>query len=474
VASSGKHLTVIGAGPKAVALVAKREALRECGFEAPEIAVYDRTGVAANWRGQHGYTNGLPRLGTPPEKDIGFPYTSQDFGRGNEQKINTAMLGLSWAAYKIFSDRTEEGRLPAYADWIDRGRMAPRHQDWARYLDWVTERIGMEVRTGELSGMDAVGGRWRLDFSGGDTIETDGVVVTSPGPAKEAVAVPTSAAGRVLNGKSYWEPAGQALVEEVGKARSRVCVIGSGETAAAILVDLVARLSNGQIEVFSSDGIVFTRGESYEENRVYSNPSLWKNFDADARRKIVERTDRGVFSTTCKSALDGCDFVRTIGGRVDAIDEGGEGLEVAVGDERFCGYELVIDATGFRRSWFLETMTPMALGALSAALLPIDAEDSHGAAEQIATPTDGMLELAIDASLAVEGLEPRLHLPMFAAMQQGPGFASLGCLGILSDRILSEYSRPGAIVHAVEAQEADVRKVRVTRSAPMESESGRA
>lgn len=49
------------------------------------------------------------------------------------------------------------------------------------------------------------------------------------------------------------------------------------------------------------------------------------------------------------------------------------------------------------------------------------------------------LELNIDRSLAVRDFTPPLHLPMLAALQEGPGIPGLSCLGLLSDRILYRY-----------------------------------
>jgi len=34
---------------------------------------------------------------------------------------------------------------------------------------------------------------------------------------------------------------------------------------------------------------------------------------------------------------------------------------------------------------------------------------------------------------------PRLHIPGLAGLSQGPGFANLGALGLLSNRVLQPY-----------------------------------
>ncbi|HEX3737790.1 MAG TPA: hypothetical protein VHV53_09635, partial [Solirubrobacterales bacterium] len=46
-------------------------------------------------------------------------------------------------------------------------------------------------------------------------------------------------------------------------------------------------------------------------------------------------------------------------------------------------------------------------------------------------------ELRFGRSLALEGMEPRLHIPGLAGLSQGPGFANLGSLGLLANRVLA-------------------------------------
>jgi mycobactin lysine-N-oxygenase len=452
-----RHLTVIGAGPKAVALAAKRHVLQDLGLEVPDLAVFDREGIAANWAGDHGYTNGHLRLGTAPEKDVGFPYASDRYDPVQNREVNQAMLNYSWLVHKV----TE--RSGSYAEWIDRGRPMPAHRQWARYLEWVAGLVKLSVQPGELAAIELAEGRWRVAFDGGETVETDGLVITSPGPPKEKIERRGAAAHAVLNGKDYWAPAGQARVRDLARATSRVCVIGSGETAAAIVVHLAKELRHPTIEVISRDGVIFTRGESFEENRLFSDPRDWEGFDAEVREKFVGRTDRGVFSATCKAAIDDCEFIETIGGAAKSIDLEDEKLWVETSRGRCGPYDLVVDATGFRRDWFLEKMDEAALHALEIALPQIET-----AAAKEGSPAKRLeerLELAIDWGLEVRGLEPMLHLPMFAALEQGPGFPSLGCLGILSDRIL--------ITHHEAMAESEIRVERTDRPSPAEaSESG--
>jgi mycobactin lysine-N-oxygenase len=49
------------------------------------------------------------------------------------------------------------------------------------------------------------------------------------------------------------------------------------------------------------------------------------------------------------------------------------------------------------------------------------------------------VEHAIAEDLSLNGFTPKIHLPMLAAIAQGPGFPNLSCLGLLADRILAAY-----------------------------------
>jgi mycobactin lysine-N-oxygenase len=52
-------------------------------------------------------------------------------------------------------------------------------------------------------------------------------------------------------------------------------------------------------------------------------------------------------------------------------------------------------------------------------------------------------ELAMGRFLELEGMEPRLQLPGLAGLSQGPGFANLGSLGVLADRVLAPFGAAG-------------------------------
>lgn len=142
VSETTPRLAVIGAGPKGIAVAAKAAELRAMGAAAPEVVVIDRAGVAANWQAVGGWTDGQHRLGTSPEKDVGFPYRSSLVPRRNAE-LDERMMRHSWQSYLV--------DIGQFAEWIDRGRPAPTHRRWSQYLNWVADNIGMSLITGEVT-----------------------------------------------------------------------------------------------------------------------------------------------------------------------------------------------------------------------------------------------------------------------------------------------------------------------------------
>src|SRR5260370_8621652 len=108
-------LAVMGAGPKGIAIAAKARALAAAGLDAPRVVLVEPGAVAGNWTGQQGYTSGLLPLGTPPEKDIGFPYA--DSWGAASSAITAAMAEYSWPRHLI-------ERAP-YPHWRHRGPLRP-------------------------------------------------------------------------------------------------------------------------------------------------------------------------------------------------------------------------------------------------------------------------------------------------------------------------------------------------------------
>jgi len=403
-------LAVVGAGPKGIAVAAKARALRAAGLDAPRVILVDRGAVAGNWSGQQGYTSGRLPLGTPPEKDVGYPYA--DSWGAASAAVTAAMSDYSWQRHLI--DHA------AYADWVDRGRLRPTHRQWAAYLREVAGRAEAEVVAGEVVGLEAEGEQWRLELQGGEAIQADGVVFTGAGPS---VTIPDQPQRHpmLFDGRTYW------LAEaHVGRGVARnACVIGNGETAVSVVISLLAQSpQRSTVDVVTSRGFLYSRGESYEENRYFSDPGDWPALAESHRREFLERTDRGVFSQQAEAVLNLSHGFRSLAGRVTGITAAGRQVVVTIeyGQERErVAYDLVVVAIGFDARWFERVLGPQARHGLDSALAGAD------------------LQSRISIDLSVAGLSPPLHLPLLAGLAQGPGFPNLSCLGLLSDRILRRY-----------------------------------
>lgn len=139
----------------------------------------DRSLVSRNWSGRQGYTSGLLPLGTPAEKDVGFPYAAS-WGTASSA-VTAAMATFSWQRHLA-----DHG---AYADGVDRGRLRPTHRQWSAYLREVAEKAKAEIVAGEVIGLD-VG-------------EDDGGWTAGSGPSIQVAGQPHDHP-RVLDGRSYW------------------------------------------------------------------------------------------------------------------------------------------------------------------------------------------------------------------------------------------------------------------------------
>lgn len=404
-------LAVVGAGPKAVAVAAKAAELRNMGVDAPDVVVVERAEVGANWTAAGGWTDGQHRLGTSPEKDVGFPYRSALVPRRNAE-LDERMTRHSWQAYLIATSQ--------FAEWVDRGRPAPNHHRWAAYLRWVADSVGMTVVRGEVQRI-AVGGRgWEL-HTADSTVTADAMLVTGPGQPERTL---LPGHPRVMSIADFWR---RAAAHELIVA-DRIAMIGGGETAASMLNEL-CRHRISTITVISPQVTLFTRGEGFFENTLFSDPTGWSSLTPAERRDAMFRTDRGVFSARVQESLLADDRIRHLRGRVaHAVPRDGR-IRLTLHSDRagervetVHGFDLVIDGQGADPLWFM----------------PLLGQDARDLLELgLGGPLTGeLLQESIGHDLAVTGVAPKLFLPGLAGLTQGPGFPNLSCLGLLSDRVL--------------------------------------
>ncbi|RMI28376.1 SidA/IucD/PvdA family monooxygenase [Nocardia stercoris] len=410
-----KELLAIGAGPKALAVAAKAHVLRHLGIPAPHVTIVESDTVGGNWLPSGGWTDGQHRLGTSPEKDLGFPYHST-WARGRGRAIDEAMTAYSWRAYLI-----DHG---TYAEWIDRGRPSPPHHSWAKYLQWAAGRMDVEIVSATATSIATDAHGWRIGTTAGD-LAAQALMITGPGSSRTTLAPHP----KLLSIAEFWN----LVCRREVPVSSRVAVIGGGETAGSALDELV-RHGMLSISVISPNATIYTRGESYFENTLFSDPSRWSTLSATERREVIRRTDRGVFSTRVQESLLADNRVHHLQGRVVRVADHPDGVALTLRTEtmpdRVHTVDLAVDATGGQPLWFLDLFDPNSLDLLELAV--------RGPLSR------SRLEDAIGHDLSVTGLAPKLFLPGLAGVAQGPGFPNLSCLGALSDRILRETALQSA------------------------------
>jgi mycobactin lysine-N-oxygenase len=179
-----------------------------------------------------------------------------------------------------------------------------------------------------------------------------------------------------------------------------------------------------------------SRGESFLENRVFSNPDEveWGALDLQTRRDFVKHSDRGVFDPPSLAAIAYDDRCRFVTGRVTDVGApaSGEGVRLdyeSPEGEAGSEHEYVVNCTGFDLLAQLRGLFPA----------PLRAEVERQAGPLWERPAGG--EVRIGRGLELEGMTPRLHIPGLGGLSQGPGFANLGALGLLSNRVLQPLVR---------------------------------
>jgi len=422
--SSEVDLLVVGAGAKATAVAAKVDAMNRLGLAEISMSVIERNTPAASWLGLNGMTSGEEALAVPPIKDVGFPYRSyRQFGEHGDE-IDAALLPVSWPRYAI------ERRT--YAPWINSEAPPVRHRDYGQYLSWVLERAteGIELFGGEVTGIALEDGRWAVDVAD-RARPTDperhlarSLLLTGPGTHRVLPHAP-EAAPRIFHCDSP-----RSDFERVPEGRElEIAIVGGGESALSALVLLRARRPQARITVYTPT-LPLSRGESFLENRVFADPDdvEWSELDLQIRRDFIKHCDRGCFDSRVLERISGDEQSRFLTGRaVHVAADGDDGILLEL--ERPGGmvtepYDYLVNCTGFD---------------LLAQLRGLFPDEVRAEVERQAGPlwdTPPGTEVPLDRALELRGMSPRLHIPGLGGLSQGPGFANLGSLGLLANRVL--------------------------------------
>jgi len=417
-------LVVIGAGAKAAALAAKVHVLNCLGAGPLSLTIIEQTAPAASWLGRNGMTSGDEPLAVPPVKDVGFPYLSSREFYELGAPVDREMLAFSWQQHLI--------ALGEYAAWVNAGAPAISHRRYGEYLGWVLERAtsGVDLRAGRASRVSLTtdGAGWSVQTAGPDGARNHrgaAVVITGPGTHR-ALPHDPAVADRVFHCDS--SRADLLRIPEDGCPT--VAILGGGESALSCVSYLRGTRPRAHLTVFTPN-LPLSRGESFLENRVFADPDAvgWSSMSLESRRDFIKHCDRGVFDTGSLAAL--ARDVRTtfVTGRILSVTGTAAGTSIRYAapgaatalDSR---YDYVVNCTGFELMPTLQRLLGSDLWA--------DVEhrmQPHrcGLSEQ---------EMPLGRALEIAGVSPRLHVPGLAGLSQGPGFANLGCLGLLANRIL--------------------------------------
>ena len=420
-------LLVVGAGAKAAGIATKVHIINSLGLADISLKIIEGTDVAASWLGLNGMTSGEEPLAVTPIKDVGFPYRSHvEFGEAGEA-IDAALSSFTWQQYMISSRR--------YARWVDAGSPQVRHRNYGEYLRWVLSRASEGIahvrgRVTEVS-LDEGQERWvvEVDESGGSSRHTaSALVLTGPGVHRSFPHEP-AVASRVFHCDSKRSEFAHIPEEE----QCDVAIVGGGESALSATMFLRGLRPRCRFTIYTPM-LPMSRGESFLENRVFSNPDVieWESLDLQTRRDFVKHSDRGVFDPPSLSAIAYDDRCRFVTGRVTDVGSAAAGERVRLDYESPEGlvsseHDYVANCTGFDLLAQLRELFPD----------PVRAEIERQVGALWDRPAG--TEVPIGRNLELRGMRPRLQIPGLAGLSQGPGFANLGALGLLSNRVLQPF-----------------------------------
>ena len=416
-----KRLAVIGGGAKAAAISAKAACLNFAGVGHIEITIFEEHRIGAAWRGDRGFTDGVQRLCTPAERDVGFPY-SDNFGEAVAAKM---VAEYSWQAFLISNGR--------YGDWVDTGRDRPTHSEFADYLQFCVTRSRAIPITGEVVRLIPNNGFWTVEYKipGFRNSKTtanekaagfDGVVVTgAPEPIRR---VPSVTDSRIFDGRSFWSSLSQ-IPGLIGSSEDPVVIVGSGGTAAAIAGWFARALPNVNVRILGSQPALYARTDNAFENRAFRDPEVWAGLSAEDQLAFCDRLTRGAVWSNVLADLSRARKIDYLPGKALRFLAVEEELQVEYSTSantqkvKPLPASILIEATGFDVWWFNRLF-------------------DDALRNQIDNLRDVLSQtMTADLCLPIAGV-PNLHASMLS-QAVSPAFASLMALGDMADAVLRPY-----------------------------------
>jgi mycobactin lysine-N-oxygenase len=408
-------MLIVGAGAKATAIAAKVHVANRLGLGPISLKIVEGTEPAASWLGRNGMTSGEEPLAVTPIKDIGFPYQShREFGEAGEA-IDAATMSFSWQQHLIGKRR--------YARWIDAGSPSVRHRDYGEYLVWALSRAseGVELVDGRVTAVSLDRQRrWQVEVAGASGTSRHfgaSLVLTGPGVHRSFPHEP-SVASKIFHCDS--RRGDFARLPEDHDVD--VAVVGGGESALSCVMFLRGLRPRCRFTIYTPM-LPMSRGESFLENRVFSNPDEveWSSLGLEARRDFVKHSDRGVFDPPSLAAIAYDDRCRFVSGRVTDVGAAGGGVRLeyespqgAAGAE----HEYVVNCTGFDLVAQMRGLFPAELRAEIERHVGELWEHRRG------------VEVPIGRNLELVGMDPRLQIPGLANRALQPllaeSFSALG------------------------------------------------
>lgn len=481
-----KRIAVLGAGPKAAAMLHWRWAWQRAATAGPwgtlpsppDIEVFESgPDAAAHWDGTPPlYSDGTPELCTPAKYDV-----TRGAAQSLPPRLGPGGVRLPKgfrAAFDHQMSRGEWTKLRGLLRPPTRPDEYPSHKQLADYIRTLIGQAtandpGATVHYGtEVDGLDPQDdGRWKLCVRGeGDVSRVfDAVVITGPGPSGIRLAHDPSRTP--VEAEDYWAKAKPRIdacrpVAHVPGDPVRVVIAGAGGAAAAIALDLcreyygtsdpdavdVDEFDNGaalSVVFVAPQASLFTRGESRWENEVLTDDGAWQLLSGPTRADVAEHLLTGVVFRRVLHELERWGHLVEISlrpGYVSRVRGTGAGpdwqrpgrlctealIAQDAGGFGTLDCDFVVNAAGFDPMVFVGLIRSESVVAVFRSL-------GRGGVAQ-----------ALDATLRVRDGCPwahstasrsgaNLHAPMLAGGARAPGFGSLLKLGETAGRVLRRY-----------------------------------